>query len=253
MFVDARKAHLNPACTETVYIELPEEAGEGPGKCGILNYWLYGCRQAAQAWEEHYSDKLEKVGFERGKASPVVFAHRQKDLTCVVHGDDFTFEGEDEDLRWILSEMRGWFEVKLRGVLGPEPEDDKEVTILGRIVRHRPWGYEYEADPKHRKIILEHFGFDDSTRALKSNGGKEQENGDEEALEGADARSYRSIAARFNFLAQDSPDLMFATKEACRGMANPTVGDLRKLKRAAKYLVGRVGVVWKFEWQDEGQ
>ena len=46
---------------------------------------------------------------------------------------------------------------------------------------------------------------------------------------------------------------MFATKEACRGMANPTVGDLRKLKRAAKYLVGRVGAVWKFEWQDEGQ
>ena len=29
MFVDARKAHLNPECLEDVCIELPEEAGGG--------------------------------------------------------------------------------------------------------------------------------------------------------------------------------------------------------------------------------
>ena len=52
LFVDARKAHLNPKCEDDVYIELPEQCGAGPGICGKLNYWLYGFMKAAAAWEE---------------------------------------------------------------------------------------------------------------------------------------------------------------------------------------------------------
>ena len=52
LFMDARKAHLNPKCDEEVYIELPEEAGASEGVCGKLQFWMYGMRQAAQAWEE---------------------------------------------------------------------------------------------------------------------------------------------------------------------------------------------------------
>ena len=33
-FIDARKAHLNPVCTEDVYIELPEDSGCPEGMCG---------------------------------------------------------------------------------------------------------------------------------------------------------------------------------------------------------------------------
>ena len=40
LFVDAKKAHLNPRCREDVFIGLPEECGAGPGVCGKLNYWL---------------------------------------------------------------------------------------------------------------------------------------------------------------------------------------------------------------------
>ena len=41
--------------------------------------------------------------------------------------------------------------------------DDKHVVILGRHVRWIADGIEYEADPKHRKLIMEHFGFDDDS------------------------------------------------------------------------------------------
>ena len=34
-------------------------------------------------------------------------------------------------------------------------------------------GVRYQADPKHRQLIMEHFGFKEGTRALKSNGDKE--------------------------------------------------------------------------------
>ena len=74
LFLDVRKAHLNAVCEEDVYIALPEEC-EVDGKlyCGKLNYWLYGFRKAAKAWEDHYAQKLEGVGFRRGEACGVVF------------------------------------------------------------------------------------------------------------------------------------------------------------------------------------
>ena len=73
LFIDVRKAHLNPECHEDVYIELPQEAGAASGMCGKLNHWLYGFRPAAQAWENEYAKKLEEAGFARGNGSPVVF------------------------------------------------------------------------------------------------------------------------------------------------------------------------------------
>ena len=48
-----------------------------------------------------------------------------------------------------------------------------QVLILGRRVRWTEKGYEYEADPRHRKMVLDHFGFGEGTRALANNGGQE--------------------------------------------------------------------------------
>ena len=52
MMVDAKKAHLNPRCTEDVYIELPVEVRAQPGQCGKLNVGLHGFRKAVSAWED---------------------------------------------------------------------------------------------------------------------------------------------------------------------------------------------------------
>ena len=133
MFIDARKAHLSPRCEVDEYIELPVECGAGEGVCGKLNYWFYGFRPAASAWEKHYSELLEGVGFERGRSCGVVFYHPGRDLSLAVHGDDFTFCGLGEDLRWIRGLMETWFEIKLRGVLG---EDWQEARV-GELGGHR--------------------------------------------------------------------------------------------------------------------
>ena len=101
LFIDAKKAHLNPRCDEEVYIELPPEAKQGESKCGRLNFWLYGFRSAGRAWEEHYAQKLVEAGFVRGKACPVVFRDEARDVDCVIHGDDFVMLGTDKELDWI--------------------------------------------------------------------------------------------------------------------------------------------------------
>eukprot|EP00973_Karenia_brevis_P051864 7203646-Karenia_brevis.AAC.1 len=60
--------------------------------------------------------------------------------------------------------MESCFEIKVRAILGPEEQDDKEVVILGRIVRRLKEGIGYEADPKHRRIIFRVFRFDGKTK-----------------------------------------------------------------------------------------
>jgi hypothetical protein len=246
---------LNPKCEEDVFIELPAEARAAPGICGKLNHWLYGFRPAAQAWERLYAGKFEGAGFERGFGSSVAFWHRERDLACVVHGDDFTFSGFDEDLVWIEGQMKEWFEIKARAKLGPEDTDDKEVTILGRTVRWKHWGIEYEADVKHRNIVMEHFGFNEKTHGLTGNGHAEirdEEGENDEKLVSGEVTSFRAVAARINFLAQDCPDLQFPAKEVCREMSSPTLRSWHKLKRLARYLVHRRAAVYRFEWQEEG-
>eukprot|EP00973_Karenia_brevis_P019452 2668664-Karenia_brevis.AAC.1 len=109
----------------------------------------------------------------RGVSCGVVFYHKERDISLVVHGDDFTFCGLEEDLMWVRGLMESWFEIKVRAVLGPEPKDDKDVTILGRMVRWKEGGIEYEADPKHRKVILEYFGSSSSTKPCMMNGDRE--------------------------------------------------------------------------------
>ena len=68
-----------------------------------------------------------------------------------------------------------------------------------------------------------------------------------------EATRFRALAARLNYLGQDRSDLQFASKEVCAGMAKPTVGHLKKLKRAGRYLLGVRAVVWFYgSWQEDG-
>ena len=225
MFIDAKKAHLNPECKEDVYIQLPDEAEGGPGKCGKLNFRLCGFRPAAHAWENHYAEKFEESGFVRGDACAVIFYHPERDLSCAVHGDDFTFCGEEADLQWITEKMSEWFEIKVRATLGPDEGDDKEVVILGRTVRWKSWGIEWEADEKHRKLLMEKFGYDEKTKPLNHNGEnadhQDEEEWEKEKLGREESTEFRGAAARLNFLSQDSPELMYPAKEISTEMANP--------------------------------
>jgi hypothetical protein len=156
-------------------------------------------------------------------------------------------------MQHVIGCMRSWYELKVKAVLGPGPKDDKEVEVLNRILKCTDDGYEYEADPKHREKILEAFGLEENSKELTVTGrasdSPSEESSDVE-LVGADASSFRAVAARLNYLAQDSPEVQFAAKEVCRQMARPTVESWQKLKVVARFLLGRRAVVWQYRWQD---
>lgn len=67
----------------------------------------------------------------------------------------------------------------------------------------------------------------------------------------AEATEFRGAAARFNFLSQDSPELVYPAKEVSKEMANPVRGGWKRLKKFSRFLKGRESVIWDFPWQDE--
>ena len=247
LFIDVRKAHLNALCDQEVFVQLPEEAHAKKGYVGKLKRWLYGCRGASSAWESEYTEKLEGVGFKRGKASAAVFYNAERDLRLVVHGDDFTFLGYSEDIEWIRDSMAEWYDIKVRGVLGDEVGDDKEVTILNRSIRCDGSDLIYKADSKHAQVIMEELGVKEGDKALSMPCAKdgvdgpgilpwEEKRGLEEELEDKETTPFRKAAATGNYLGADRPDIQFAVNRICRGMAKPTVQGWIKLRRLARYL-----------------
>ena len=66
-----------------------------------------------------------------------------------------------------------------------------------------------------------------------------------------EANAFRGFAAMMNFLSLDCPGLQFPVKQCTKEMAKPSRGSWKRMKKVARYLVGRKRVVWMFQWQDE--
>ena len=194
---------------------------------------------------------MHDAGFVNGKASPCIFYNQDRDTRVVIHGDDFTILGTEENLEWFRKKIQTKFEIKFRGRMGPDPTDMKSIRILNRIVTWTSEGIEYEADQRHAEIIVQQMGLTPTCRTHETPSTKvdkldiRNDTGIEE-LQGLDATQYRALVARGNFLAQDRSDIRFAVKELSRRMAKPRVRDIASLKRFARYLALRPRLVTKY-------
>ena len=126
-----------------------------------------------------------------------------------------------------------------------------------RTVRWTTRGVEFEADPRHVMVWAEHFGFtkeSSSSAAAAYNGDRERktdEAREEVEMDRAEAKLFRCMVARMNYVAQDASDLQYPSKEISKRMAKPTKGGWIRLKKIVRYMIGRKTVVWKYYWQRE--
>ena len=247
MFLDVKKAHLNGKLKEdeVAYVELPPEAGGGVGR---LKRWLYGMRNAASAWERDFAEKLvEEAGFVRGRAAPATFVQPTAGVRLVVWGDDFTFLGRDLDLKAMARKMGEWYQVKVRGFVGPDPEDLKEIRILNRTIRWSDSELTYEADEKHVQTVIREVGLDGLSKGSDSPLPKAYEAVEEDQeLHPEKAMKYRRIAATVNYLALDRVDLQFAAGVLGRTAARPTERSWANLKKVARYLISVPTVLYRY-------
>ena len=173
-----------------------------------------------------------------------------------MHGDDFTAAGPKDELDWFENEMKAKYELTVGGRLGPGAKDDKEVSVLNRIVRWTDSGIEYEADPRQAEKLLEELDLGgDGVKGVVTPGVKahaHQVEG-EQPLPERENTAFRALAARANYLAADRPDIIFAAKEICRLMAKPTDLAMAALKRLGRYLRSRPRMVFGMPFQSASQ
>ena len=60
---------------------------------------MYGTRDATMNWTREYCDKLTKAGFQQGKFNSCLYHHPVRDVTIMVHGDDFIAVGQAGELK----------------------------------------------------------------------------------------------------------------------------------------------------------
>ena len=130
---------------------------------------------------------------------------------------------------WRKDLMRSWFEIKVQALVGPDEGGDKEVVILGRLVRWVEDRIGYEADPNHMEKGFEYLGMNGGTGVEPPWGTdcKEEER-DQEEFEKEKAKVYGGLAVSLKFLKLDCPDLQFPTKPRSRGIAKPVMGSWRR-------------------------
>ena len=128
----------------------------------------------------------------------------------------------------------------------------KEARLLNRIIRRTEEGWEYEADQRHAELIVKGLGLEEAKAVATPAEGERPwlADDEEEKLSSHEAREFRGLAARANYLALDRVDIQYAVKEVCRGMAEPTKRDVRKLRRLGRYLKGRPRLVVEYKWQE---
>ena len=56
---------------------------------------------------------------------------------------------------WLGAQLAGKYELRKGGRLGPGDGDAKDLTVLKRVLRYNPDGFEYEADPRQAEKLLE--------------------------------------------------------------------------------------------------
>ena len=70
--------------------------------------------------------------------------------------------------------MRARYELTCWGRLGLGETDDKEATILNRVIRWTERGLEYEADPHQGEKLVHGLGLDEGTNGCATLGVKAQ-------------------------------------------------------------------------------
>ena len=142
--------------------------------------------------------------------------------------------------------------MKVRAILGDDAKDEKTVVILGRKLVWKEACIEYEVDEQHAQKVWSGLGVDckecrkDWTRRAS---GRIQghHNEDDECLNPQEVQEFRGLVARATNLAQDRPDIQYATMEVCRCVSKPTRRCWVKFKRIARHHLEHPRAITQFK------
>ena len=87
--------------------------------------------------------------------------------------------------------MASLYEIKMRGIFGPEPGDVRKIDILRRTIELLEGGIEYWAGTKQARMLIDELGLDRAFTGKDVPGNNEDSReGDDEHLEPSEARHW---------------------------------------------------------------
>jgi len=145
--------------------------------------------------------------------------------------------------------MKSKYELTVGGRLGPGHDDEKEISVLNRIIRWTPKGIQYEADPRQVEKLLHEIELEGANGAFTAGQRilSHHIESEVELLE-RDFTRFQALAARANYLAANRIDVLYAAKEVCRFMFKPADLAMGSLKRLARYLRAWSRMMFDFEY-----
>lgn len=251
-----------------------------PGTLWDMNVPLYGWRCASVSWQDHQAENYCEMGFRRNPLPDgcifmndgveEIIAKEMDELelnnVCIrkmIHGDDALVVARREKLKeYFEKDLKPRFVCTMKSLISKHHEDDKEGKFLRRKIRLTEQGWEYEADEKHVRALLDRYDLNkDDAKGAMTPGIKELAKDtvykDEEERDQYDPplvnvneiRDHRGGVGTAEFLAGDRLDIKYPVKEVQRDGAIPRVSTVRKMKRIARYLKRVPRFVNVYRWQ----
>ena len=131
-------------------------------------------------------------------------------------------------------------------MIGPKPDDQKELRILNRALRWCKDGLVFAANLRHGREVVDEMGLSKSkpVSSPATGDGTTRCRSDElKPLDDEEKRPHQRIVAKLNYLAHDRLDLKWATSCLASAVSSPSIGDMRA-KRVGRYL-RRAPVAWQ--------
>ena len=237
MVNDVARAFFEAPILRDLCVELPAEAGEGEDMVGHLIMSLYGTRDAAANFQEEVRAFMNKNKADQSKYSPSVYHNKERGLITLVHGDDFITVSNRKNISLFKNKLEGRFEIKTK-IIGQGEGENREARVPNQ---------------RHVDILIQAMNLS-GAKGVKAPGEDEKNwemSENDQAVDPEEETHFRALAARADYLALDRMDLQYATKEVCRGMAAPTRGHVKKLRRLIRYLIEAPRVVTEYKFQGD--
>ena len=132
-------------------------------------------------------------------------------------------------------------------MIGPKPDDQKELRVLNRTLRWCKDGLVLAANLRHGREVVDELGLSKSKPASSPatvNGATRCQGDELKPLDEEGKRLYQRIVAKLNYLAHDRLDLKYATSCLASAVSSPGLGDMQAAKRVGRFL-RKAPVAWQ--------
>ena len=202
--LDDRRAYFCAEEKRDTFVELPDyvPAEFRTTHVGKLRKALYGTRPAAASWGDELRKGLVSCSLSVGTVSRCCFHNELCSVAGTVHGDDTFVVGPCQDManttlkkRWETHDQ----------MIGPKPDDQKELQILNRTLRCCRDGLVFAAKLRHGREVVDELGLSKSkpvSSPAAADGAARCQDDEFKPLNEEEKRLYLRIVAKLNYRAR---------------------------------------------------